>query len=66
MTKTEEDGLKEEDEGHSLVGSTAHERKIDTTAVLVGFLLDHLACTLGQSSCRAKGERRGPRSLPFR
>ncbi len=58
MTEAEDDGLKEEDERHSLVGSAAHEREVDATAVLFRLLLAHLADALCQSLCRPKGREK--------
>jgi hypothetical protein len=64
VTETEDDGLKEEDERHSLVGSAAHEREVDAAAVLIRLLLAHLACALCQSSRRVeRRERRTSLSL---
>lgn len=49
VTEAEDDGLKEEDERHSLVGSAAHEREVDATAVLLRLLLAHFAYALSRS-----------------
>lgn len=49
VTEAEDDGLKEEDERHSLVGSAAHEREVDATAVLLRLLLAHFAYVLSRS-----------------